>query len=246
MKRMYLVFGLLFFVVAGLSGCSNSSNKYNSVLLHSVKYYEKHHNLAGEMANHCLKIASHIYSLSKRKEFMETNLGKDCRNVYTASQIGYEASNNLGAIFTDETAFNATDSTYISAGYYSTKGLNLSGNTQLHTFYNGNKAPTVAQYPYKCVNNVLESKTGKVTAGFPNLGFMPKGKLYFYYFVITSPKASTAPPAKLSAPTSLSSQPYVSCGNGYEAFAVINIGGNIQVYAVNDYSSNPILVYGNS
>jgi hypothetical protein len=154
-----------------------------------------------------------------------------------------EATTNLKAISTDETAFNATNSTYISAGYYSTKGLNFSRNTQPHTFYNGNKAPAAAQPPYKCVNNVLESKTGKVTAGFPNLGFMLNGKPYFYYFVKTSPKASTAPPVKLSAPPSLPSTPYVSCGNGYEAFAVINFGGNIHVYAVNDYSSVPILVY---
>jgi hypothetical protein len=157
-----------------------------------------------------------------------------------------EASNNLRVIFTDETAFNAVNSIYISAGHYSAKGLNLSGNTQFHTFYNGNKTPAVAQPPYKCVNNVLESKTGKVTAGFPILGFMPMGKFYFYYFIKTLSKASTAPPAKLSAPPSLPPTPYVSCGNGYEAFAVINIGGNIQVYAVNDYSSVPILVYGNS
>lgn len=51
---------------------------------------------------------------------------------------------------------------------------------------------------------------------------------------------------KLSAPPALPSRPYVSCGNGYEAFAVINLNGNIQVYAVNDYSSNPTLVYGKS
>ena len=166
------------------------------------------------------------------------------RQVAKYNQIDSEASTNLRrAISTYETAFNATNSTYISAGYYSTKGLNLSVDTIPHTMYSG-EIPSPAQPPYKCVNSSLENNSGKIMAGFPNMGFLPKGKIYFYYFVKALSSPSTTLPAKLSSPPALPSQPYVSCGNGYEAFAVINLNGNIQVYAVNDYSSNAVLVYG--
>ena len=168
------------------------------------------------------------------------------RQVAKYNQIDSEATTMLGAIFTDETAFNATmTSSYISAGYYSTRGLNLSVDTITHTMYSGG-IPSPAQPPYKCVNGSLENNSGKIMAGFPNMGFLPRGKIYFYYFVKALSSPSKTLPAKLSSPPALPSQPYVSCGNGYEAFAVINLNGNIQVYAVNDYSSNAILVYGKS
>ncbi len=165
------------------------------------------------------------------------------RQVAKYNQIDSEASTNLSAIFTDEIAFNAMTSSYISAGYYSTKGLNLSVDTIPHIMYSG-KIPSPAQPPYKCVNSSLENNSGKIMAGFPNIGFLPRGKIYFYYFVKALSSPSKTLPAKLSSPPALPSQPYVSCGNGYEAFAVINLNGNIQVYAVNDYSSNVVLVYG--
>ena len=194
MKKLYVIFSVLFLTVIVLSGCSNQVSP---------------------------------------------------RQVAKYNQIDSEATTMLGAIFTDETAFNATNSSYISAGYYSTKGLNLSVNTIPHTMYSG-EIPSTAQPPYKCINSSLENNSGKIMAGFPNMGFLPRGKIYFYYFVKALSSPSKTLPAKLSSPLALLSQPYVSCGNGFEAFAVTNLNGNIQVYAVNDYSSNAVLVYGKS
>lgn len=162
------------------------------------------------------------------------------------NQIDSEAKTDLGAIYTDEMAFNAMNDTYISAGYYSTKGLNLSVNTFPHKLYT-EKIPSTARPPFKCVDNILKNKSGKIKSGFPIIGFSPMGKINFYYFIKALPSASKTLPVKLSSPPALPSQPYVSCGNGYEAFAVSNFtGNNIQVYAVNDYSANPVLVYGKS
>lgn len=174
-----------------------------------------------------------------------------CSNSYKNQVILYhkidkEAKANLNAIFTDETAFNATNSMFISAGYHSTEGLNLSTNTLPHKFYIHKITPT-SKGPYKCNSNILRNSKGKnVKSGFLNLGFSPFGYLYFYYFVKVLPTASTSMPQTLSVPPLPSLQPVVQCGAGFEAFAVTNLNGNIRVYAVNDFSSNPILVYGKS
>ena len=180
--------------------------------------------------------------------------------------IDSEAKINLGAIFTDETAFDATSSTFISAGYMADKEADMSFPVKPHPFYYGMRYYTDIQ-PYRCIG-ITNSKTGKLTdngynllangaertvvssagtkakGGFGDLGFLPGGMLYFYYYVKVLPTASTAIPAKLNAPPAFPPQPNGTCGNGYEAFAVTNIAGNLQVYAANDYSSNPVLVYG--
>lgn len=161
------------------------------------------------------------------------------------NQIDSEAETDLGAIFTDETAFNAMNNTYISAGYYSTKGLNLSVNIIPHSFY-AVKAPIPSNLPFKCSNGIIKNNLGKIKAGFSNIGFLPRGPLHFYYFIKTFSNPSKTLPAKLSAPPVAPSRRYVSCGKGFEAFAVTNIHGNIQVYAVDDYSPTPTLIYGKS
>ena len=163
-----------------------------------------------------------------------------------------EAATNLGAIFTDETAFNATNSTYISAGATSnTSNGALPGNgaiSSTHPFYLPGATVPQDTPPYSCgTGNALTGNGTAATGGFADMGFKPVGTLYFYYQVnnalITS-GASTAAPASnqtitWAVPTN------GSCGGGYQAMAGANFTGtNYQVYAVNDYSSTPVLIEG--
>ena len=185
-----------------------------------------------------------------------------------------EASTNLGAIFTDETAFNATNSVYISAGSASNTGVTLGTGTTsaTHPFY----TPTIAYYtdtpPYSCVGasssatGTLETyggytkTTGGVPAtpnpagttlappadpgGFADIGFLPKGTLFFYYQAGVTATASTAVPVSLTTPT-WAAPTNGTCGGGFEAQAWSNFSGsNLQVYAVNDFTSTPTLVFG--
>ena len=179
-----------------------------------------------------------------------------------------EASTNLGAIFTDETAFNATNSTFINAGLASntnngTIPTSKSVASAAHPFY----APTETYYvdapPYVCTGTTLTdngntafkngvagtvvSTAGSTAAGgFGDLGFLPKGSLNFYYQVITASTASTGVPT--SGVTSFAAAgANGTCGAGYEALAGSNFTGtNLQVYAVNDYTSTETLVGGSS
>ena len=179
-----------------------------------------------------------------------------------------EASTNLGAIFTDETAFNAANSTYISAGNASNTSNGTlpttSGVSSMHPFYKPSGTYYVDVAPFQCgVTNAGDltdngyttvtagtatpgGAAGTAKGGFADIGFLPKGSLYFYYQVPT-PTAT----ANTSAPLVLTSAPTIAaptngyCGGGYQAEAVTNFtGSNMQVYAVNDYSSMPILIYG--
>ena len=180
-----------------------------------------------------------------------------------------EAANNLGAIFTDETAFNATNSMYISAGQASNTGaptLTSGTVTSTHTMYQITTPITyyVAAGPFSCsggdlsatsyskITNVGAAPTPGTTAptsgaemgGFGDIGFLPSGTLFFYYLVNATPSANTAVPGTAAVPN-LSSATDGKCGGGYEAEAWTNFAGNnIQGYAVNDYSSSSHLVYG--
>ena len=166
-----------------------------------------------------------------------------------------EASTNLGAIFTDETAFNATNSFFISAGYLDNTGNGTPPATgtlsTTHPFYPGG-AQTASTPSYLCptaaaamtANGTAASGT---TGGFANLGFKPVGTLYFYYQVAQSTVlsgASTVAPAggqtvQWGAPTNN------ICGASFKAMAGANFTGtNYQVYAVNDYSSSPVMIEG--
>jgi prepilin-type N-terminal cleavage/methylation domain-containing protein len=174
-----------------------------------------------------------------------------------------EASTNLGAIFTDETAFNATNSTYINAGYVEYSVAPGATATATHPFYASGATYYVDTPPYQCSSlGVLQTYGGYTTepagtptaagttlgtakGGFADIGFLPKGTLYFYYVVTTSANASTTIPAG-----GLTAAPAVNpangtCGAGYEAEAWSNFtGSNLQGYAVNDYTTSANLIAG--
>jgi len=96
-KKLYLVFGVLFLVVAGLSGCAN---KYNSVPLHSVKYYSKHKKQMKAMIKKCQKVEANLSAEAEKEKsfsviskFQKTTLYKDCNNASAAQD--YVGEHNL-------------------------------------------------------------------------------------------------------------------------------------------------------
>ena len=179
-----------------------------------------------------------------------------------------EASTNLGAIFTDETAFSATSSTYISAGKSSAPKTPLTATavSPVHAMYDatftaGTGTYTVDTPPFSCsstgaldtygglttepAGTVTSAGTALVPAngGFGDLGFYPKGSLYFFYNVLQEAAASTAIP--VSAAAAAASGTNGSCGSGFLATASTNFtGSNWQIYSVNDFSSTPIPTSG--
>ncbi len=175
-----------------------------------------------------------------------------------------EASTNLGAIFTDETAFNATNSTYINAGHAEYSVAPGATATATHPFYAVGTSYDVDTPPYQCSGSsgttlqtyggYTAEPAGAVTSagttlgtakgGFGDIGFLPKGTLYFYYVVTTSATANTAIPGALTtAPTANPANG--TCGAGYEAEAWSNFtGSNLQGYAVNDYTTTANLIAG--
>lgn len=173
-----------------------------------------------------------------------------------------EALTNLGAIFTSETAFNASNSMYLGGGYqdYTTNGsptLSSSAITGTHPFYllSGFAKPLDTP-PYTCSGGDAMYNNGGTAAygGFYDMGFYPKGTLYFYYEVNAGAGnisgAATAGPVSSNAgalyvqPTSATN---AYCGSGFTAVAASNFtGSNLQEYAVNDYTSAAKLVSGTS
>ena len=129
-----------------------------------------------------------------------------------------EAHTNLGSIFTDETAFNATNSVFISAG---TASLTNAGITLpiggavsgMHPLYPAGTTYNEDSAPFTCsAANALDTTTGGNTislaagaapapygagaakGGFGDIGFYPAGNLYFYYGVGALTLASTVDP----------------------------------------------------
>ena len=181
-----------------------------------------------------------------------------------------EAHTNLGSIFTDETAFNATNSFYLSAGNASNTGNGTipaaSTTTTPHPFYAVGTnvyvdTPTIScptagaaatNSGYNTVTNGVIPTTptsttaGTAKGGFMDLGFLAKGSLYFYYAIPSSSvtaTASTTVPAAGAVTWAAPTNGY--CGASFEAEAGTNFTGtNMQVYAVNDYSSKPALIAG--
>ena len=180
-----------------------------------------------------------------------------------------EAATNLGAIFTDETAFSATNSTFINAGNSSAPKTAIAASTvsPVHAFYDANLTGGGGTYyvdtpPFTCgvTANALDTMGGYTTepaggvtgagttqvlakGGFGDLGFYPRGSLYFFYDVQSSTTASTAIP---TSATAWANQTNGVCGPGYTALAETNFAGTVvqQVYAVNDFSSTPTLITG--
>jgi prepilin-type N-terminal cleavage/methylation domain-containing protein len=177
-----------------------------------------------------------------------------------------EASTNLGAIFTDETAFNATNSTYISAGAQSNTGngtVTTSAASGTHPMYAVGTSYYKDTPPYQCGSlgaNELSTMGGfttepagtptaatgtptKAVGGFGDIGFNPKGTLYFYYNVNFNVTANTAVPVagKFTLPTIADA----GCGAGFQANAWTNFtGSNPQMFAVNDYTTRATLIAG--
>ena len=85
MKKIKLAVLVLTVGVLGLSlyGCAN---KYNSVPLHSAKYYSKHQKQMTAMIKECNKIHPKIQSPGQLKKFMSSNLSKDCQNANSAAE----------------------------------------------------------------------------------------------------------------------------------------------------------------
>ena len=199
-----------------------------------------------------------------------------------------EASTNLGAIFTDETAFNATSSMYISAGTSSQPATAITATTvsPVHTFYSATNTIGADTYkvdapPFACTTAGVATNNGTYTTyaagvatlnpanvpgttisgGFADIGFLPAGRLYFYYGVGITSTATAATPSTEKAnavpvvnPLGANGGKAIgttgangSCGGGYEAFASTNFtGSNWQIYAVNDFSSSAVLISGTS
>ena len=87
MKKIKLAVLVLTVGVLGLSlyGCAN---KYNSVPVHTVKYYEKHQKQMAAMNKRCTKL--HIpanASISEFKRLISSNIAQDCANAQTAWRI---------------------------------------------------------------------------------------------------------------------------------------------------------------
>ena len=200
-----------------------------------------------------------------------------------------EASTNLGAIFTDETAFNATNSTYMSAGALSAPktALGAAVASPTHAFYDATLTKGGGTYisdipPFACNAGTLETMGGlnsintttgvttptaatsatlsvQATGGFADIGFYPKGTLYFFYGVasLSGPTVGAQaagvgaawPPVVTSLATGAAQTGAAGvngyCGGGYAAFAETNFtGANWQIYAVDDFSSSANLVSG--
>ncbi len=203
-----------------------------------------------------------------------------------------EASTNLGAIFTDETAFTATNSMYIGAGDASNGvapgaangTLPLAGTVSAtHPFYATPPAYGIDTGPFTCstttpgapittfaapgtpgalsatggtttvTSGVAGTPTaGPVTAtgGFADIGFLPKGTLEFYYQVEASSAAYEVAPTVgviKTYTTPSTSANDGTCGAGYVALAGTNFtGSNLQIYAIDDYTSTEVLAAGTS
>ncbi len=197
-----------------------------------------------------------------------------------------EAHSNLGSIFTDETAFNATNSMYISAGTSSAPAVppTLTTSTPTHTFYSLTNTKGVGVFntdsaPYTCTGGVLATTTGgnettlatgkaptvkpygpksPAPGGFADLGFLPSGKLYFFYGVGAEEFADSAAPVAQAAGKDMSGLPAStgdtlegtigtngSCGAGFMAAAETNFtGSNMQVYESDAFSKGATLVEG--
>jgi type IV pilus assembly protein PilA len=97
-----------------------------------------------------------------------------------------EAMTNLGAVFTDETSFNATNSTYISAGAATNTGVTLPATgvaSATHPFYMTGTTYYTDTPPYTCAGTTLETYGGN-----------------------TATKVGTPPPTVTSAGTTLAAR----------------------------------------
>ncbi len=178
-----------------------------------------------------------------------------------------EAKTNLGSLFTDETAFNSTNSFYLAFadpyGHFTLSDA-WPQNTSLglHSFANGGILTAFPGSPFKCdaSNKVIESDgitQAPATAGggAATLGFIIYGQVYYLYYAeyttgaVTSPmvSANTAYGGATIGKTSPPADADGYCGSGFVGLAVGNITGtNYQVIANNSYSQTQDFYDGSS
>ncbi len=186
-----------------------------------------------------------------------------------------EAATNLGAIFTDEVAFNASNSFYLGANDPSdnTGSAWPAAGTAvtIHPFNDPTAVTNLQAHdgyessPFTCTSNeivgaglTLTPSVGTLGEAFATLGFEPAGEVYYYYYVQWIAKSITAAMGNgLSAgdgTTSISATaaPTLTtndggCGSGFVGLAASNISGsNVQVIANNSYSQTQAFIVGSS
>lgn len=82
MKKLGFLVLILGAMGLALSGCAK---KYNSVPLHSVKYYEKHPKEIEVIRNLCHETQNKLpISLKAVQDYEKSNLRKDCNNADAA------------------------------------------------------------------------------------------------------------------------------------------------------------------
>ena len=177
-----------------------------------------------------------------------------------------EAQTNLGAIFTDETAFSATNSIYISAGTSSAPkaAMTATAVSPTHSFYDavntaGGGTYAVDAAPYTCTANALTANGGNTyTAGVPtvynagaakggfgDIGFMPVGTLYFYYNVGVSTTATESIPTVEAAAWPQIVLATFSNGGAAKGTAGTNgsCGGGYEAFAGSNFTGSNWQVY---
>ena len=152
----------------------------------------------------------------------------------------YDATNTIGA-----------DTYKVDAPPFACTAAGAATNDGTYTTY-AVGVPTV---------NTANAPGTTIKGGFADIGFLPAGRLYFYYGVGITSTATAATPSTQAAAAVPAVLPLGanggaaigtmgangSCGGGYEAFASTNFtGSNWQIYAVNDFSSSAVLISGTS
>ena len=171
-----------------------------------------------------------------------------------------EAYTNLGAIYTDETAFNATNSFFLSIADPSGQTFPSSATASpIHPYIPGGVTPVAyAGSPFTCYDltstatGTLETSSGSSITdvagdGSATIGFIPAGMVYFVYNVDAEAPAPTEAAAYGVYPASTPSgdaKP-LKCGSGFLAYAAGNLNGsNLQIFANDSYSQTTGLLAG--
>ncbi len=173
-----------------------------------------------------------------------------------------EAYTNLGAIYTDETAFNATNSFFLSIADPSGQTFPSSATPTalpIHPYIKGGVTPVAyAGSPFTCsgltstATGTLETSSGSSIThvagdGSATIGFIPAGMVYFVYNVAAEVPAPTEAAAYGVYPATVPSADAkpLECGSGFLAYAAGNLNGsNLQIFANDSYSQTTGLLAG--
>ncbi|RZD16687.1 MAG: hypothetical protein EVJ46_00145 [Candidatus Acididesulfobacter guangdongensis] len=99
MKKLYLIFGALFLVVAGLSGCAKNNQVNN---YHSYSYYMKHKKQAKTIYKACENNPKFVNQNSKKFDLSKAN-----ENCFNAQNVVKHLGNTFHKNF-----FNAAKKHY--------------------------------------------------------------------------------------------------------------------------------------